>query len=186
MFRFMNAISSPIQSLLDLFAQDLADVRFADVDAKVLTRVAADVESAAAAVAAAQSVLDEARAALQHQQDVLLQLAQRALAYARVYAENDPALSASLEAIALPRVARQHRAGTRMDGSEALVLSPEPQPPPRKRGRARKENAEGEALDTRDGRYADEARGERTLGDMSELREPREMREMNEVTSAAE
>jgi ElaB/YqjD/DUF883 family membrane-anchored ribosome-binding protein len=183
MFRFMNAISSPIQSLLDLFAQDLADVRFADVDAKVLTRVAADVESAAAAVAAAQSVLDEARAALQHQQDVLLQLAQRALAYARVYAENDPALSASLEAIALPRVARQHRAGTRMDGSEALVLSPEPQPAPRKRGRARKENAEGETLDAGDGRE------ERMLGGMSELRDvrdTRETREIAEVTSAAE
>jgi ElaB/YqjD/DUF883 family membrane-anchored ribosome-binding protein len=167
MFSIMNAISAPIQSLLDLFAQDLADVRFADVDAKVLNQVASDVESAAAAVASAQAVLDAARASLQDRQDVLLQLAQRALAYARVYAESDPSLSASLEAIALPRVARR----TRMDGSEALVLSPEPQPAPRKRGRARKESLIGESS---------EGLEERLLGDANELDA------MNQVTSAAE
>ena len=115
---------------------DLADVRFADVDAQTLARVAADVESAALVVAEAQAALDGARAALQDRQDTLLQHAQRALAYARVYAESDAIMSARLDAIALPKLARRARG----EGGEALVLSAEPQPAARRRGRPRKED----------------------------------------------
>jgi hypothetical protein len=137
----MNAISPPIQTLLDLFTTSLADVRFADVDGQALARFAADVEVAADAVAAAQSALDVAREALQERQDALLQQAQRALAYARVYAESDEALSSQLEALTLPRAVRRAR------GDEALVLSVDPQPSPRPRGRPRKAPAAASALD---------------------------------------
>jgi hypothetical protein len=135
----MNAISPPVQSILDLFTTDLADVRFADVDAQTLARIAADVEAAAVHVAEAQAALDGARAALQERQDTLLQHAQRALAYARVYAESDAVLSERLDAIALPRhaIARRARGG---EAAEALVLSAEPQAAPRRRGRPRKED----------------------------------------------
>jgi hypothetical protein len=127
-----SPIPTPIQTVLALFTTSLADVRFADVDAEQLARLAADVEAAAENVAAAQATLDVAREALQESQDALLHKAQRALAYARVYAENDESLLARLEAISLPRAARRSRV------EEALVLSAEPQPSARPRGRPRK------------------------------------------------
>lgn len=126
-----SAIPAPIQTLLDLFTTSLADVRFADVDGQTLGRCAAEVESAADALAAAQAVLDAARETLQLKQDALLQRAQCALAYARVYAEGDEALSGQLDVVSLPRSTRRSRA-------EGLVLSAEPQPAPRPRGRPRK------------------------------------------------
>jgi len=127
----MSAISSPVQTVLDLFTTELADVRFGDVDANVLASLAADVESTAEAVASAQALLDDARSKLQERQDALLQQAQRALAYARVYAEPDAVLSARIDAIALPRPAKRARPET-----DLLTLSAEP--PRRPRGRPRK------------------------------------------------
>jgi multidrug efflux pump subunit AcrA (membrane-fusion protein) len=127
-----HAIPAPVRTLLDLFTTSLADVRFADVDGETLTRSAADVEAAAEAVAAAQLALDSALEALQERQDALLQRAQRALAYARVYAESDDALSGRLEAVSLPRALRRSRA------EDVLVLSADVQPSARHRGRPRK------------------------------------------------
>ncbi len=128
----MNAIHPAVQALLQLFATTLADVRFADVDGSTLARCAAEVEGAAQAEAVARSALDAALLALQEKQEALLQRAQRALAYARVYAENDPTLAASLEAIGLPRATR------RAAGGDALVLSGASETAPRPRGRPRK------------------------------------------------
>jgi hypothetical protein len=122
MFRFMDAFSSPvtpsIQDLLDLFATALEDVRFGDVDAKTLARIATDVHAAAAVVASAQTALDRARDLLHEKQEGLLAQAHRAFAYARVYAENDAALAGLLDAIALPRSNRRAKAS-----GDALVLS---------------------------------------------------------------
>lgn len=102
-------ISPPIQALLELFDGQLRDVRFADLDAAALNALATQVSEAAQGVAAKQAALDEAQAALQERQGALLQQAQRALAYARVYAESDAELGAKLDAIALPRAPRRPR-----------------------------------------------------------------------------
>jgi hypothetical protein len=126
------AIPAPIQTVLALFTTSLADVRFADVDGPTLARLAAGVEAAAEAVATAQSALDAAREALQERQDTLLQHAQRALAYARVYADGDVELSQQIDAVSLPRAPRRAR------GEDALVLSTDVPPAPRPRGRPRK------------------------------------------------
>jgi hypothetical protein len=134
MISLMTAISTPVQTVLDLFATSLADVRFGDVDAQGLARVASEVESSAALVASAQASLDSARVALHERQEALLQLVQRALAYARVYAEADEALSARLDAVTLPRATRRPRS----EANDALVLTADPQPSPRPRGRPRK------------------------------------------------
>lgn len=128
----MSAIHPAVQTLLDLFATSLADVRFADVDGPSLARCATEVEMAAQAEALARSALDAAHQALQEKQEALLQRAQRALAYVRVYAESDPALTASLEAIGLPRATRRASTG------DALVLSAASETSPRPRGRPRK------------------------------------------------
>jgi hypothetical protein len=138
----MTAISPPIQAVLDLFSTSLAEVRFGDVDAQSLARIATEVEAAADAVACAQAALDAARAELHGREEALLVHTQRALAYARVYAESDETLSARLEAITLPRLPRR----ARTEG-DALILSPDPQPTPRPRGRPRKTIATESMLD---------------------------------------
>jgi hypothetical protein len=109
MFRRMTVIPPAVAALLEVFESALSDLRFADLDANVLSGLSAEVAAAAESVAAKQVALDEARSALQERQNVLLQQAQRALAYARVYAENDFELRAKLEAISLPKPARAPR-----------------------------------------------------------------------------
>ncbi len=128
----MTATHPAVQALLDLFATSLADVRFADVDGPSLARCAAEVEAAAQAETVARLALDAAQLALHEKQEALLQRAQRALAYARVYAESDPTLAASLETIGLPRTSRRAAA------ADALVLSTASETTPRPRGRPRK------------------------------------------------
>ncbi|MGA2448237.1 MAG: hypothetical protein ABTD50_06155 [Polyangiaceae bacterium] len=145
----MDPIGLPIQTVLELFATTFADIRFADIDAHTLEHLAIEVRSAADIVAAAELALETARSALQEKQDALLQHAQRALAYARVYAENDEALGARLEAITLPRATRRPRTAV-----EALVLSagadreaaPELEARPRPRGRPRNAPIAGPTL----------------------------------------
>lgn len=133
----MTAILAPIRTLVDVFTTSLADVRFADVDAQTLASSVAEVESAASSVAAAQSALDAARETLQSKQDALLQRAQRALAYGRVYAEADEALSRKLDAVSLPRNPRRARA------EDALAISADPQPSPRPRARSKRVRTKG-------------------------------------------
>jgi hypothetical protein len=118
----MTLLSPPVQAVLELFQGPLADVRCADVDAAGLATVAAEVESAAAAVAHQEAQLSELRQSLTERQDALLLLAQRALAYARVYAEHDEALSEQLARITLPRAAKPRKASApKPEGVEAAV-----------------------------------------------------------------
>jgi hypothetical protein len=131
MLSVMSAISNPVQEVLDLFATDLTNMRFGDVDAQSLSNAAAAVQSAADEVASVEAQLADARGRLHENQDALLQRVQRALAYARVYAEADGALSARLEAITLPRPTRRVR-------PDASAISVEPQIERRPRGRPRK------------------------------------------------
>jgi hypothetical protein len=124
----MTSLSAPVQSVIELFQGPLSDVRFADVDAAGLANLAAEVESAASAVAQQEARLTELRQTLVDRQDALLLLAQRAVAYARVYAEHDEALSEQLARITLPRAGKPRKASTAKPagadaGSEAEVAS---------------------------------------------------------------
>lgn len=102
-----DSISPALRALLELFATDLADVKFPEVDTAVLGEAAAHVREKAEAVARAQAALDAARQALNESQESLLQKGQRALAYAKVFAEDDAELGGKLEAIHLPRPVRK-------------------------------------------------------------------------------
>jgi ElaB/YqjD/DUF883 family membrane-anchored ribosome-binding protein len=102
-----DPVSSAVQEVVDLFTKELTHLRFGDLEAGVLAGTADEVKAVAAEVAAAEAVLESARARLSEKQDVLLQKAQRALAYARVYAEGQPELAVRIEQIALPRGPRR-------------------------------------------------------------------------------
>lgn len=114
----MSSTPQAVQAVLELFKGPLAGLRFADVDAKGLESLAAEVELAAVAVQEQEAQLAALRLALSERQDALLSLAQRALSYARVYAESDDALSARLNAISLPRAAKP-RKGERARATQA-------------------------------------------------------------------
>lgn len=117
----MTSLSAPVQAVLELFQGPLADVRFADVDAAGLANLAAAVDSAATEVAQQEAQLAELRQALVERQDALLLLAQRAVAYARVYAEHDEALTEQLSRITLPRAAKPKKPGAAKAAGEPSV-----------------------------------------------------------------
>ena len=101
-----DAIAPAIQSVLDLYASELSHLHFPDIDADTLAEHARKVRDEAATVAAAEVALESARAGLEARKEALLARAHRALAYARVFAEDEPQLAARLDAIALPRTRR--------------------------------------------------------------------------------
>ncbi len=133
----MDALPQGFPDLLDLFAHSLAEVRFGDLDAATLTSVAAEVTAAAEEVAAAEAALETARAALAARQETLLVQANRALAYARVFAEADEPLLARVNAIVLPRSPRKPRLDTVFSAAAATGTDPE-LAARRPRGRPRK------------------------------------------------
>jgi hypothetical protein len=105
----MTSLSPQIQSVLELFKGPLASVRFADIDATGLANLAAEVEAVGSEAEEQEAKLAELRQDLAQKQEALLVLAQRALAYARVYAENDEPLLEELNRIALPRAAKPRK-----------------------------------------------------------------------------
>lgn len=98
-----SPLSSGVQAVIELFASELAELKFPDVDQVVLGEAAARVLTQAETVAAAEAALTAAREALSDAQELLLGKCQRALAYARVYAEEDRELLRRLDGISLSR-----------------------------------------------------------------------------------
>lgn len=98
-----DPVAAPLRDVLGIFADDLADVRFPDIDATVLNAAAAVVEDVAGDVARLEAALDEARRRLDDAHDALTAKAARGVAYARVFAIGDDDLMGRLDAIMLPR-----------------------------------------------------------------------------------
>ncbi|WP_225413730.1 hypothetical protein [Stigmatella hybrida] len=136
-----DPISPSMQDLLKLFGQELAAVKFPDVDRGVLEEAAARVKQKADEVAKAQAALEAARQSLYEGQEALLQKGQRALAYARIFAEEDAELSAKLDTISLPRPVRK---ASRVEGTlvqDTQAAAPGEDAAPRRRGRPPKARA---------------------------------------------
>jgi hypothetical protein len=106
-----DPVAPVLRDVLAVFDDALADVRFPDVDGATLHAAAVVVESAHAEVRRLEVALEEARRRLDDAQDALLGRAQRGVAYARIYADGDAALTARLDALVLPR-ARATRSTT--------------------------------------------------------------------------
>jgi hypothetical protein len=92
-----------LREVLAIFDDALDDVRFPDVDGAALHAASDVVVAAHAELRRLEAAVDEARRRLDEAQDALLNKAQRAVAYARVYADGDAVLTSRLETIALPR-----------------------------------------------------------------------------------
>lgn len=141
--RPMQPIPSPVQAIIELFAGPLSELSFADVDKARFSELAAQVEASAAEVAAQEAALAAQRQVLAERQEALLNLAQRGLAYARVYAEGDAELTQQLAAIALPRPAKRVKAEGKAEGTSnsaartprADALAEEPSAPAASKGR---------------------------------------------------
>lgn len=115
----MTSLSQPLQAVVTLFEGPLAGVRFGDVDAAGLSKLAIEVSQVATELAEHEAKLASLRQELEQRHEALLTLAQRALAYARIYAEGDQALSAQLSAISLPRAAKARKAGKSAHADES-------------------------------------------------------------------
>ena len=81
----VELIPQGVTALVELF-EERGDLRFPDLDAAVLQDAVAEVERVAAEVQRLEAELDRARELAAVRQDGLLVKAQRALAYARVFA----------------------------------------------------------------------------------------------------
>lgn len=114
--------------LIRLFEGELAAVPFPDVDAATLRAARDAVSDASVEVERAEAELAEARQRLERMEQAFERTGRKALAYARVYAEEAPELGERLEALA----ARLAVKAPALPGfTEA----------PRKRGRPRKSEA---------------------------------------------
>jgi hypothetical protein len=133
-----DPIPSAIQEVVDLFVSELASLKFGDLEPTSLAAATEEVKAVAADVIRAEAALENARAVLVEKRGALLHKAQRALAYARVYAENQPELASRLERIALPRSPRRS-AQSESSPHDAKVSGAveTTTPPPRRRGRPR-------------------------------------------------
>lgn len=94
-----DPISGPVRDVVAIFDAAADQLRFPDMDAGVLRAAVEAVEAAQDEVRRLEAALLDARRRLEDTQDGLLHKAQRALAYARIFAESDPALLARLERI---------------------------------------------------------------------------------------
>jgi hypothetical protein len=117
----MSYISPSVQAVIDLFQGPLAEVRFADVDVAALANLARAADAAAAELAEHEARVSELKQVLADRQEALLLLAQRGLAYARVYAEPDEALSEQLSRINLPKAAKPRKVSPKSASAEPAV-----------------------------------------------------------------
>lgn len=135
--RHPESLEPSLRELVELFAGPLATLTFPGVDSRALVTLAAQVETDATELARLEATVAALRARLAEARDELLPRAQRALAYARVYADGDGSaeLSARLDALVLPRPRPPRPA----PGSTAAASTAPTDAAPRKRGRPRKD-----------------------------------------------
>ena len=113
------------RQVIDLYALDLAEVRFPDLDLSALLYAQSELHAAQLEIERVEQELVHARSLWESRSQALTQKAERALAYARIYAQGDPELA--------PRIADIGRKKS-SSGAETAAASGEPGAP-KKRGR---------------------------------------------------
>jgi hypothetical protein len=118
-------IPESVRAVVNLFGEPLAGVRFPDIDRDRLLAAVAEVEQRSTDLQRALAAVQATRAELEASQAELHELARRAHAYARVFADGDPELAERVAGIAITEQAPS---------------------PKRKRGRPRKREANQTSL----------------------------------------
>ncbi len=95
-----DPIPPSVKALVDLFKNELSAITFPGVDGALLEQLAADVQKYTDAVIKAEAAVETARAALRESEEALAVKSQKALAYARVYAEDRPDIAAKVDFVA--------------------------------------------------------------------------------------
>jgi hypothetical protein len=101
-----DPISEPVAAVIEVFGAHPASLCFPEVDHATLEGLAGELRQAAAEVERSERALQQARQLLDERRDALRARAERGLAYARIYAEDDDALRERLEAIDLAATAQ--------------------------------------------------------------------------------
>ena len=102
----VSPVSPRTRGVLELFEDALGDVAFPGIDAGALAIAASRVTDCAEHVLACEAQLAEARRVLAEESAALERKTERAVAYARVYAEEDEALATRLADLPAPARAR--------------------------------------------------------------------------------
>lgn len=116
-----DSIPAFAREVIALYTEAMPEVRFPDLDLQVLESTAAELRAALLCVERATAELEAARTAAQQQSELLELRAERALSYARVFAEGDALLSQRIVALGRSKSAPVAHSA-----------------PPKKRGRPRK------------------------------------------------
>lgn len=81
------------KQVIDLYSEELADVRFPDLELSDLLSLQTDLHRAQVEVERVEAALADARAEVEGRMQTLTSKAERALSYARVFAQGNPELS---------------------------------------------------------------------------------------------
>ena len=96
------------RQVIDLYALDLSDVRFPDLDLSSLLYAQSELHAAQLEIERVEAELAEARAVWESRSQALSAKAERALAYARIYAQGDPELAPRIADIGRKKSAHAH------------------------------------------------------------------------------
>ena len=100
-----DVVRAEHRAVIELFATQLAKVAFPDVDAALLRRQADELRAEGRAVESARAALEAAQHKLAEREATLQQTVARGLAYARIYAEAHPELADAIAAVSAPALA---------------------------------------------------------------------------------
>ncbi|MBN1758991.1 MAG: hypothetical protein JW863_11765 [Chitinispirillaceae bacterium] len=103
----INAIiTGSIQEFLTVYREKLSSVAFPDISLEILENTVQEVLEKGRQLEENKKKVEEAQQVLEAVNENLQQKCSRGLAYAKIYAEGDPALSAQLASINLGRAGR--------------------------------------------------------------------------------
>ena len=116
------------RQVIDLYAVELSDIRFPDLDLSALLYAQAELHAGQLEVERVEAELADKRALLEARSQALVAKAERALAYARVFAQGDNELAPRLADIGRKRGSSSAQAPSAQSASGTIAA-------PKRRGR---------------------------------------------------
>jgi hypothetical protein len=112
-------VPQAVRDLLAFYTEQCPEVRFGDLDVRVLERSIASIDEAAEKVIAAEQAVAEARAEFRNNETELLTKVGRTLSFLKIFVEDDEERLAKLDAIqsALPAGGRRKAKATNANGA---------------------------------------------------------------------